>query len=358
MAYSSTYTPTNLSYHTIPSLTFIAGPTVSNIKVAYRIFGTPSSPHTALISTCYGGLVNETLNFTSPGSPLSTHRVIVAAMLGNGESSSSNHPSFPQTLHYRDVVNAMYALTRHGLGIEHLDVMAGFSMGGQVAYHFAVMYPDYVRNVISICSSARTSGHNYAFLEGPKSALLNSVDFQDGEWKTQGREGKRPIRGLKAFGRVYSAWLTSGAWFRQEQWKGLGFESVEGWIAGRAEKSFEGWDPDDVIILARMWQAADVGKVVDDGKGGSGGSGDAWKRALGEKVKARILVMPSRTDQYFAWEDSEEEVRVMKEAGVDAEFAVIETVWGHTAGGGADEEDTRWMGERIASWLEQGRRRG
>lgn len=354
MASSSTYTPTKLSYHTIPSLTFIAGPTVSNIKVAYRIFGNPSSPLTALISTCYGGLVNETLNFTSSGGPLSNHRVIVAAMLGNGESSSpSNHPKFPETLHYRDVVNAMYALTRHGLGIEHLDVMAGFSMGGQVAYHFAVMYPDYVRNVVSICSSARTSGHNYAFLEGPKSALLNSVDFQDGEWKAQGRDGNRPIRGLKAFGRAYSAWLTSGAWFREEQWRGLEFESVEDWIGGGAEKSFEGWDPDDVMILARMWQAADVGKIVD---GNKGDIGDAWKRALGEKVKARMLVMPSQTDQYFAWEDSEEEVRVMKEAGVDVELAVIETVWGHVAGGGGNEEDTRWMGERIGRWLEKGAR--
>lgn len=354
MAYSPTYTPTDLSYHTIPSLTFVAGPTVPNIKVAYRIFGSPSSPLTALISTCYGGIVNNTLNFTSPG-PLSNYRVIVAAMLGNGESSSpSNHPSFPESLHYRDVVNAMYALTRQGLGIEQLDVMCGFSMGGQVAYHFAVMYPDYARNVISICSSARTSGHNYAFLQGPQAALLNSLDFHDGQWKARGRQADcRPVRGLRAFGRAYSAWLTSGAWFREEKWRGLGFESVEGWIGGMAEKSFEGWDPDDVVILARMWQAADVGKVVD-GKGG----GDVWKRALGGKVKAKMLVMPSRTDQYFAWEDSEEEVRVMKEAGVDADLAVIETLWGHIGGGGLNEDDTLWMGKRIGSGLEKGGKAG
>ena len=47
-------------------------------------------------------------------------------------------------------------------------------------------------------------------------------------------------------------------------------------------------------------------------------------------------------------EDSEIEVRYLKDKG---ELAVIETIWGHIAGGGANEEDTKWMNEKIADFL-------
>lgn len=40
----------------------------------------------------------------------------------------------------------------------------------------------------------------YSFLEGPKIALTASRDFDDGHYKTQ------PHHGMRAFGRVYSAW--------------------------------------------------------------------------------------------------------------------------------------------------------
>jgi hypothetical protein len=39
-----------------------------------------------------------------------------------------------------------------------------------------------------------------SFLEGPKAALVSSKDFDNGHYKTT------PQHGLRAFGRVYSAW--------------------------------------------------------------------------------------------------------------------------------------------------------
>ena len=35
-----------------------------------------------------------------------------------------------------------------------------------------------------------------------------------------------------------------------------------------------------------------------------------------------------------------------------AELAVIETIWGHVGGGGACDEDTKWMDGRIAEFLD------
>ena len=105
------------------------------------------------------------------------------------------------------------------------------------------------------------------------------------------------------------------------------------------EKSFEEWDAEDVLILARMWQAGDVGTTRDDG---------SYEKALGA-IQARVLVMPGRTDQYFAVEDSEVEVGLLG----NGELAVIESVWGHAAGGGMSEVDTKWMDGRIREFLKQ-----
>ena len=95
-----------------------------------------------------------------------------------------------------------------------------------------------------------------------------------------------------------------------------------------------------MLMLARMWQAGDIGTTREDGD---------HRKAL-EGIEARVLVMPSRTDQYFAWEDGEEEVRYLRR-GV---LAIIETIWGHVAGGGGNEADTRWMSGRIREFLASG----
>jgi homoserine acetyltransferase len=83
-----------------------------------------------------------------------------------------------------------------------------------------------------------------------------------------------------------------------------------------------------------MWQAGDVGAM--------GGQGDFLKALEG--VETRMLIMHSRTDQYFPPEDSETEVK-------NGLFAPIPTIWGHIAGGGANEVDVKWMDERISEFL-------
>ncbi|CZS98430.1 hypothetical protein WAI453_005822 [Rhynchosporium graminicola] len=331
------YDPTGIQTYAIPSFKFTSG-TTKDIKVSYRSFNS-SSRRTVLIPTCYGGHINTTLNFTSGA--LKKYHVIVVAMLGNGESSSpSNDDEFPKdySLRYPDCINAQYKLVTEHLGIKSLDAVVGFSMGGQQAYHWAAMYGTgenpFVKNAVVICGSAKTSGHNYAFLEGPISALTTSFDYDNGNYKSN---GTRPIKGLRAFGRAYAAWLTSAEWYRQELWK-QGYPSLQGYLhPPPGEAPFERWDAEDLLVLARMWQAGDIGMVRGDGD---------YEKAL-ESISARVLVMPSQTDQYFPPEDGENEVRYLKK-GV---YAPIPTIWGHIAGGGANPTDVKWMDERIERFL-------
>jgi homoserine O-acetyltransferase len=337
------YDPTGIQYYSILSFKFSNGATVP-IKVAYRVHPSTSTPSkgTILIPTCYRGHINTTLIFKYGRlAALKEYEVVVAAMLSNGESTSPSNTddNFPRPLRYEDCVRSQYELLTKGLGVKELEAVIGFSMGGQQAYYWGVMYPSFVKNIIPVCSSAKTSPHNFAFLAGPMGALKNSVDYADGEYRAKGIS---PERGVRAFARAYAAWLTRGAWWREGHWKASGCETVEEYLVSVSEAGILGWDAEDLLCLADMWQHGDITGVSN------GANGD-FGRAL-EGIEARVLLLPCRTDQYFAWEDSENEVKHLKRGSL----AIIESVWGHAAGGGMNLVDAEWVDVTIAKFLAGG----
>ncbi|KAL6246039.1 hypothetical protein RBB50_007192 [Rhinocladiella similis] len=364
-----------VEYYDIPDFSFSNGTTLHDVRVAYRSFNPSSTAGVVLIPTCYGGHINTTLTFTdAPYDALAPYHVVVVAMLGNGESSSPSNKAFfprPGELRYQDAINAQHALLTSHLKVTSLEAVLGFSMGGQQAYHWAVMYPDFVKRIVPICSSARTSLHNYAFLEGPVAALTNSIDYiawtamknkvANGEEVGANLKEVTPKHGLRAFARAYAAWLTSTRWFRDREFKKAGIfaaDTVEDWLVKR-EESMMSWDADDLLALARMWQMGDVGLVMpgsgtgpnaDSTKlsqlGGAVPDDELYAKAL-EGIKAKVLLMPCRTDQYFPPEDSEIEVKYLKHGTL----AVIESTWGHTAGGGLNANDVEFMNGKLSAFI-------
>lgn len=334
---ASPYDGTGIQYFELKDFTFQNGTNLPSVRLAYREFNT-TGHKTALIPTCFHGRINNTLNFTN--GVLRDHRVIVVALLGNGESASpSNTPNFPSRLDYRDCARAQYKLITEHLQISSLDVMVGFSMGGQTTYHWLALYPQMVHNAVIICSAAKTSLHNYQFLEGPKNALLHSIDYNDASFKAQ---GKLPIRGLHAFGQAYSAWLTSAEWFEKRLFETQGYKTLNEWATVVGEKSYENWHPEDLLVMLGMWQRSDLGAVL--GSDRSLSLGDALGTLTG-----RVLLMPCQTDQYFKWEANEKEVSHL----LKGELAVIPSIWGHLAGGGPSQTDNEWMDRRIAKFLNE-----
>lgn len=288
---------------------------------------------------------------------LKDYHVIDVAMLGNGESSSpSNTPGFPKILRYEDCIHAQYLLVTQHLGLSSLDAVIGFSMGGQQAYYWAAMYGSnsgnpFVKAAIAICSSARTSGHNYAFLDGPIGALIESKDYDGGKYKAS---GVVPVHGLRAFERAYTAWMHSAEWYEQELWRKMGAQSVAGYTrpwdveeGGEADYVKEEWDPEDVLALARMWQAGDVSTVGPVGANGTTGEPYGSLEAALAAITIPVLVMPCKTDQYFNWKAGEKEARLLKRGT----FRPIESIWGHMAGAGANAEDQEWLDRQIEEFL-------
>lgn len=311
-----------IQHYELSDFTFHNGATLPRVSVAYQILN-PEQSKIAVVHTCFKGRINSTL--THANGALKTYNIILIALFGNGESSSpSNTSNFPKQIDYMDCIKAQHELLTKELGIKEIDVMLGFSMGGQITYHWIATHPAFIKYAVIVCSSARTSGHNIQFLEGPKAALEIAAD---------------PKRGVRAFGKAYSAWLTSAEWFDQELYQDLGFKSQFAWDEVVAGSNYDDWDGDDLLAMLGMWQRGDLARCV------SAAQGDLHD-AL-RAIQADVLLMPCETDQYFRPYVSEREVKSLGHGLVQ----VVPSIWGHIAGGGANKKDVEWMKGKIEDFL-------
>jgi homoserine O-acetyltransferase len=320
------------------------GGILPNAQLAYATFGTLSDrrDNAILLPTYYTGTHRSYQSMIQPGRALDPDRyfIIVPNMFGNGVSSSpSNTPApygggnFPRITLY-DNVQCQHRLVTEQFGIETLALVAGWSMGAQQTFHWAAMYPNQVKAILPWCGSAKTSAHNWVFLEGVKAALTADRTWQGGHYQHP------PEQGLRAFGRVYAGWAYSQAFFREGLYTRLGFESVEA-LLGWWEADHLTWDANDLLAKLWSWQQADISDNPLY-------QGDI-QQAL-QAIQARAIVMPGATDLYFTPEDSELEVRDMP----NAELRVIPSVWGHCAGGpDRNPEDTTLIEQAIRDLLNE-----
>jgi homoserine O-acetyltransferase/O-succinyltransferase len=318
-----------------------SGEILRDAKLSYATFGqlSPARDNAVLFPTYFTGTHSDNARLIGRGRALDPDRyfVIVPNMFGNGFSSSpSNHPTQPgadfPSITLLDNVACQKRLLEECFGVETLALALGWSMGAQQAYHFAAYYPDRVGSLLAICGSARTSPHNWVFLEGVKAALLADSAFAGG------RYAEPPLRGLEAFGRVYAGWAYSQTFFRKGLHRQLGFASPAALLDAWAD-DHRRWDANDLLAMLWSWQRADIS--ANDRYGGD------FPRALAG-ISARTIVMPCRQDLYFPPEDSVFEVTHMP----GAELHVIDSDWGHIAGGpGRDPEGTAAMERAIRELL-------
>ena len=318
----------------------MSGEVLPNAQLAYKTHGSlsDSGDNVIVFPTWYGGRHsdNEALIGTEHALNPDRYFIVVANQFGNGLSSSpSNTPPpydrmrFPLVTPY-DNVRAQQRLLTERYGVERIALAVGFSMSGQQAFHFGALYPEMVERIAPICGSAKTSVHNYVFLEGIKAALQADCAWQEGEYSSP------PVAGIRAFSRVYTGWFASQSFFREGLHSAFG-DDLEG-IFSAAEEGFGSFDANDLLAMVATWQAADIGAHPRF---------DGSLSAALAAIRSRAFVMPSRTDLYFPPEDSQIEVALMP----NAELRVIPSIWGHLAGGGANADDTAWLDEQLRELL-------
>jgi homoserine O-acetyltransferase len=205
-------------------------------------------------------------------------------------------------------------------------------MGAQQTFQWGASYPGMVERILPFCGSARTSPHNFVFLEGVKAALTADAAFEGG-WYDE-----PPTTGLRAFARVYAGWALSQAFYREDVYLEHGYSSLEDYLIAFWEGNYVGKDANDLLAMLWTWQHADVGASP-----GFDGDLDAALGAIG----AKAIVMPGETDLYFPPEDNEYEVSHMP----NAELRPIPSIWGHFAGSGRNPEDVRFIDDALRELL-------
>lgn len=299
------------------------GITLPEAHLTYATYGelSPRRNNVILYPTSYGAHHSDVDWLVGEGRVLDPTRwcVVIPDQLGNGLSTSpSNLPEpfaagpAPRFTHL-DNLHAQERMLREALGVERLALVYGWSMGGQQALHWGALRPDRVGAICAVCTSARTAPHNRVFLEGMK-AVLQSAPEWDGT-----RFTGRPVRALRAFGRLYAGWAMSQRFYRDELWRGVGFASLEDWLVRAWEGNFLRRHPGDLLSMLETWIASDISANPT-----FAGDLDA---ALGA-ISARTLVMPSTTDLYFRVADNAAEVPRMP----NAELRPFDSPWGHRAG--------------------------
>ena len=321
-----------------------SGATLRGAKLAYKTYGSlnRAGDNAIVFPTFFGGQHYQNEAVIGPDHALDPGRyfIIVPNMMGNGLSSSpSNTPMpydrarFPHVSLY-DNVAGQHRLVTEMFGIERIALAVGWSMGAQQAFQWGSLYPGMVERIAPICGSARTSRHNFVFLEGVKAALTADDAWANGWYE------KPPYKGLRAMGRVYAGWAVSQAFYREEVYLGLGYSSLEDYLVAFWEGRRLGADANDLLAMIWTWQHADISANEEF-------NGDL-PQALGA-ITARAIVMPGRTDLYFPPEDNEAEVGMMP----NAELRPIESIWGHLAGGpGYNPADTAFVDAALRELLE------
>ena len=320
-----------------------SGTVLPAAKVAYRTHGrlNGARDNVVVYPTHYAGTHDSNNWAIGPGLALDPDKyfIIVPNMLGNGLSSSPSNmpaphdgPRFPLAT-VRDNVLLQHHLISDLFDVQSVQLVTGHSMAALQTYQWAALFPDLVQRIAPFCGSARTSRHNWLFLEGCKSALMADAAFAAGDYT------EPPVVGIRAFARVYAGWAWSQAFFRQHLDRDrLGLPSMEAFLAHAWEPSFLAHDANDLLAMLATWQAADISAEPR--------FGGALEMALAT-ISAKAMVMPCRTDLYFPPEDSEIEVAHLP----NAELRVIPSIWGHMAGSGLNPEDANFINNALRDLL-------
>ena len=325
------------------NLPLASGEILENARLRYHWIGRLNAPkdNLVLLPTYYGGAASGNHPWVTRGGPLDPDRycIVVPAMLGAGESSSPSNtmgaqsgPGFPRVSLYDNVMLQKQLLDEVFDSAGPALVM-GWSMGGMQALQWGCLFPERVASVLAVCATACCHPHNQIFLEGLKAALTCDQSYRGGHYHAP------PVRGLKAFARVYAGWAYSQAFFRNQAYQKLGFGSSEELLAFW-ERDHLQQDANDLLAVLDTWQSGDISaNPVFRGD---------YREALGQLTMPTVL-MPGSTDLYFTATDVRDDVAGMP----GGRSQPLWSDYGHVAGGpGRDPETHARILEAASQLLE------
>jgi homoserine O-acetyltransferase len=181
---------------------FTSGETLPELRMHYRTFGTPQKDAQGLVRNAVlimhgtGGTGGQFTgrNFAGElfgaGQPLdvSKYFIILPDDIGHGRSSKPRdglRAKFPR-YGYVDMVEAEYRLVTEGLGVNHLRLVMGTSMGGMHTWMWGARYPDFMDALMPLASvPTQISSRNRGWRRVVIDAIRNDPQWNHGEYTSQ-----------------------------------------------------------------------------------------------------------------------------------------------------------------------------
>jgi homoserine O-acetyltransferase/O-succinyltransferase len=136
-----------------------------------------------------------------PGQLLDINRyfIILPDGVGHGKSSKPSdgmHAHFPQ-YDYDDMVAAQHLLVTAGLGVQHLRLIFGTSMGCMHSFVWAETYPDFMDALMPMaCLPVQIAGRNRVWRKMLMDAIRKDPAWNGGEYKDEPKEALRSAEDL------------------------------------------------------------------------------------------------------------------------------------------------------------------
>src|SRR6266436_3445915 len=174
---------------------FHTGEVMPEIRLHYRTVGEPTGQPVLVLHGTAGSGANM-LNPAFAGElfgasqPLDAtkHFIILPDALGTGKSSKPSdglRTKFPK-YSYDDMVLAQYRLMTEGLGISHLRLVIGNSMGGMQTWLWGTTYPTFMDALVPMASQpTEMSSRNWMMRRMIIDAIRNDPDWHNGNYTKQ-----------------------------------------------------------------------------------------------------------------------------------------------------------------------------
>ena len=182
---------------------FHTGETMPELRLHYTTIGEPTG-RPVLVLHGSGGSAASMLTPTfagelfGPGQPLdaSKYYIVIPDGVGHGKSSKPSDgmkTDFPK-YDYEDMVDAQYRLIKEGLGIKHLRLVIGNSMGGMHTWIWGEKYPSYMDALVPMASQpTEMAARNWMLRRMMLETIRNDPNYNGGNYTAQPRMMKYAI---------------------------------------------------------------------------------------------------------------------------------------------------------------------
>ena len=176
---------------------FHTGEVLPQLHLHYTTVGMPTGEPVLLLHGTIGsgaGLLTPEFagELFGPGQPLDASRyyIILPDAIGAGKSSKPSdglRTRFPR-YNYDDMVDAQYRLVKEHLGVPHLRLVLGNSMGGMHTWIWAQKYPDFMDVAVPMASfPTEMSGRNWMTRRLIIDSIRNDPEYMNGDYTKQPR---------------------------------------------------------------------------------------------------------------------------------------------------------------------------